>query len=543
MSDYDTRTVFTFRLGVRVRAEGGTPRPVRMTVEESMDEFSNLRKRLDMPAHEPVLLELADIANELDKVNAKDAARRVRQLDSFAAALPPETLPRLVDSSSALDELEETLGKRAASLGLARNIFALLPLLLTWFSLWQATSAYHAQIQADPQKVYQPFLLLWEGRFGGRLAGLWPTFSQTAMLDLGLLLVVVLLTWCVQRTDDDVRKRGRQLVARLDAGVITLVAALGEVYANVSKNPGEWAAEVERVINKAMSETRALSKLNATALEAAKEAIASAAQRHHDLVHDLGHEVREALQKMREANEQIVHVAAEEARNIFVQANDAHQTLAKKSLVAVAAAQNAIESVKLDSEQFLRDLHEADRQYLADADKAGRERLLEASTRAYEQLDRHLETVKRFGSDIERFQRGTEGLITAIPKVGEASEQLGRTASAFSRATEDMATNVRAMVEEQKHFTGRLTSAAGEMQKAATEMGNATGQVSNVVTKISSDLAPKLESMGTQVTVASGSLANTQTKLSKAADGLQSVADELGRIKRPMFGWVIAKLR
>ncbi|PBC79286.1 hypothetical protein BX265_4088 [Streptomyces sp. TLI_235] len=66
------------------------------------------------------------------------------------------------------------------------------PLLVTWFGLMRATSAYQALIGSDPRQAGRPFLQLWQTGFDGRL-GSWAAFGHVAAgasAVIGLLLVL-----------------------------------------------------------------------------------------------------------------------------------------------------------------------------------------------------------------------------------------------------------------------------------------------------------------------------------------------------------------
>lgn len=69
-----------------------------------------------------------------------------------------------------------------------RNFLVLVPILLTWYALSQASMAYANSVESD-----LPFLILWEGGFGGKLPE-WLTFSQVARWDVLILLAVIVTT-------------------------------------------------------------------------------------------------------------------------------------------------------------------------------------------------------------------------------------------------------------------------------------------------------------------------------------------------------------
>ncbi|GEM_PF-3204225 len=78
-----------------------------------------------------------------------------------------------------------------------RNLLALMPIALTWFSLGVATKGYRSAVTADPTLLTRPFLLLWEEGFDGHLAAPWSwiTLSHVAFFDVILLGVMLFLTW------------------------------------------------------------------------------------------------------------------------------------------------------------------------------------------------------------------------------------------------------------------------------------------------------------------------------------------------------------
>jgi hypothetical protein len=75
-----------------------------------------------------------------------------------------------------------------------RNILVLVPILLTWFALAEASKAYDAFIALNPDEVRQPFLLLWERGFGGQASRFAPSFSTVALIDAVLIAIIIGLT-------------------------------------------------------------------------------------------------------------------------------------------------------------------------------------------------------------------------------------------------------------------------------------------------------------------------------------------------------------
>ena len=76
-----------------------------------------------------------------------------------------------------------------------RNVLVLVPILLTWFALAEASKAYDRYIAKNPEMVRDPFLLLWQRGFGGEASGFAPTFSMVALIDAVIILAIIALTF------------------------------------------------------------------------------------------------------------------------------------------------------------------------------------------------------------------------------------------------------------------------------------------------------------------------------------------------------------
>ncbi|QGV80283.1 methyl-accepting chemotaxis protein [Streptomyces ficellus] len=103
--------------------------------------------------------------------------------------------------------------------GLGALVFV--PLLLTWYGLTKASSAYGTLIGTDPKAAGRPFLQLWQSGFEGRLTG-WFTFGHVAGTATGAILLLLVLALAhgfrraaVERREDAARRTGDELLARL----------------------------------------------------------------------------------------------------------------------------------------------------------------------------------------------------------------------------------------------------------------------------------------------------------------------------------------
>ncbi len=95
------------------------------------------------------------------------------------------------------------------------------PLLVTWFGLMQATSAYQALVGSDPAQAARPFLQLWQSGFEGRLAG-WATFGHVALYATAVIAVLLVLSVVhglrragADRREEHAAQEAEDLLARL----------------------------------------------------------------------------------------------------------------------------------------------------------------------------------------------------------------------------------------------------------------------------------------------------------------------------------------
>ncbi|KAB1986276.1 methyl-accepting chemotaxis protein [Streptomyces triticiradicis] len=121
------------------------------------------------------------------------------------------------------------------------------PLMLTWYGLTRASSAYGALTGADPGAASRPFLQLWQSGFEGHLTGAF-TFGHVAMsatvaitLLFALVLVHGLRRSAVARREEDADRGREELLAAL---VPVLTRAQLVLNGRRSSSPRRFAAEL-----------------------------------------------------------------------------------------------------------------------------------------------------------------------------------------------------------------------------------------------------------------------------------------------------------
>ncbi|MGH2618595.1 MAG: hypothetical protein ACRDJC_25475, partial [Thermomicrobiales bacterium] len=138
-----------------------------------------------------------------------------------------------------------------ASADRLRNILVLMPILLTWFALAEASKAYSAYITLNPDAVRQPFLLLWEQGFGGQASPLAPSFSTIALIDAVLIAVIIALTFYSHGRRESREEKVDQTAEHFQADLDNVLAeASVTLAADRGSRPALLARGVERLVDR-----------------------------------------------------------------------------------------------------------------------------------------------------------------------------------------------------------------------------------------------------------------------------------------------------
>ncbi|WP_052390055.1 hypothetical protein [Streptomyces sp. NRRL B-24484] len=245
------------------------------------------------------LLDHVAIAAELRVLAGQpQLAGRRAELDELAAALDGrgdpgpwaelDLLHTFVRPESVLpDGRPEARFWSLVEVGIGALVFV--PLLVTWFGLMRATSAYQALIGSDPRQAGRPFLQLWQTGFDGRL-GSWATFGHVAAgasAVIGLLLVLSVVHG-LKRSGAERREAESARAADAVLGGLTPLLTRAQVALHEYRraSPQRFAAELtgaaqtlERLGEQAVRAQRELG----SATETARDAVAAAREQLADV--------------------------------------------------------------------------------------------------------------------------------------------------------------------------------------------------------------------------------------------------------------------
>jgi septal ring factor EnvC (AmiA/AmiB activator) len=166
-----------------------------------------------------------------------------------------------------------------------RNVMVLLPILLTWFALFEASRNYRSYIEANPEAISKPFLLLWEQGFGGTASVLSPRFSSVALLDAFIILIIILLTFYSHgrrdEREEEIQKMSNIFQTELDNILAEATVALAPDRAG---RPAMLARSVERLASRFDNASQEL----LVRLKAEHDRLASIANRREKEIADFG---------------------------------------------------------------------------------------------------------------------------------------------------------------------------------------------------------------------------------------------------------------
>ncbi|MGX4688729.1 hypothetical protein [Streptomyces sp. JNUCC 63] len=234
-------------------------------------------RHLDDAAQDPALApraeELRALAQALDSTDV-DALDAWADLDLMTHFARPESIAEPADTGR---------GERLDSvLDWVLGALVFLPLLFTWFGLWQASSAYGALTGDDPKAAGRPFLQLWQSGFDGHLSEAY-RFGHVAVFGCLALVMLFVLTAVhgyrrtrAERHEEQARERARAALARL---VPVLTRAQLSLNEHRFASPQRFAAELnsaagrlQRMHSKAITTQEALSRAAELVSEAADKA-------------------------------------------------------------------------------------------------------------------------------------------------------------------------------------------------------------------------------------------------------------------------------
>ncbi|CAL9318767.1 hypothetical protein [Streptomyces labedae] len=224
------------------------------------------------PALAPRAEELRALAQALDSTDV-DALDAWADLDLMTHFARPESIAEPVDARRG-EQLDSVLDCVLGAL-------VFLPLLFTWFGLWQASSAYGALTGDDPKAAGRPFLQLWQSGFDGHLSETY-RFGHVAVGGCLALVMLFVLTAVHGYRRTGAERREEQARGRAGAALARLVPILTRAQLSLNEHrfasPQRFAAELNSAAGRLQRmHTKAITTQEA--LERAAELVSKAADK------------------------------------------------------------------------------------------------------------------------------------------------------------------------------------------------------------------------------------------------------------------------
>ncbi|MGC9495663.1 hypothetical protein [Streptomyces sp. WG7] len=374
------------------------------------------------PALAPRADELRALAQALGSTDV-DALDPWADLDLMAHFARPESIAEPADAGR---------GERFDSaLDWVLGSMVFLPLLFTWFGLWQASSAYGALTGDDPKAAGRPFLQLWQSGFDGHLGETF-RFGHVAVGGCLALLMLFVLTavhgyrrTTAERREEEAQARSRAALARL---VPVLTRAQLSLNEHRFASPQRFAAELNSAAGR-------LQRMHTKAITTQEELTRAA---------------------------ELVSRAADKAEQRLVQAE---------------AYVKPIEQVVLRMEETVRDSGKVIQAAVQGLDdpltQAGR-RLADAVSGQTGALDKALEELRAAGDGMrDVLSRAADRLETAVGDNGD------RVRDALSGAAQQVEESLIVLAASQRGFTTGIEVAAdvnGRLLNSLGTVADRTGE-------------------------------------------------------------------
>lgn len=372
-----------------------------------------------------------------------------------------------------------------------RNVMVLLPILLTWAALAEASRAYDRFLAGHPDEVRQPFLLLWQRGFGGEAGFLAPTFSTVAILDSMIIGVIIVLTFYShgrrEEREEAIQRTANSFQTDLDNGLAEATIALAPDRAG---RPAVLARSVERLAER---------------FDVNSQELLTRLQREHDRL--------EAIANRREKEFTDFGVFASGMR---AGAEETHRLLIDLRQVS-NGLQQALED--LTSEIGVA----SDQQRSLHAAVNSLERLVATNIQSDHSVMRQLtEAAAALSDAADKSLAGTE-----------AAAQAGRVATEAIRGIAEMSAALAASQSRLEHAIANETESNARLVDSLRTGMNGVGASTKSLTEIASSLANLKEEFGRISDLSqeqSITLSRLLTEQSAIAAGLGQVARDLSAV-------------
>jgi hypothetical protein len=420
--------------------------------------------------HAALAREVNDLATRLGEIDAKSSSR-LRDL-AAAVSTPSERnrwnavdLPQAfnvqrLSHEFALRKVGEQRVRVIEAADKIRNALVLVPVFLTWFALAEAARSYERYLAENPEEAGTPFLLLWQQGFGGEATWFSPTFSAVALIDAGVILIIILLTLYAHGRREDQEDQVANVAAEFYASFDNILAEAGVMLArDRAAQPSQLARNVAALTDRFDLNSREILSL----IEDERRRLNQIAEQRHEEFEDFALFAR----SMRAGAEQSNRTLAE-LRQLSRSLDSSVERLGQD-----VATTGRHQATLLSTLQNLEQLTSSSIQ----SDQAVTHRLAEAAAAISESADAAVTGADNAARVADAANQAIRGIGELAQRLADTSDELNRTLSRDTSSTREVSDAIAANTRQSERIAESLGSLATEIaaiQAGFTEMASRT---------------------------------------------------------------------
>lgn len=438
--------------------------------------------------------EISGISASLADVDPRSSAR-LRDLGSALSSESGRQRWSDVDLSRAFNTdrlsyvyaLRREGGFAPASIEVAdkiRNVLVLVPILLTWAALADASISYNRYIEENPSEAGTPFLLLWQRGFGSESGFLSTSFSTVAIIDAVVIVVMILLTLYThgrrERQEDLVSDTSAAFQAEFDN---VLAEATVILAGDRSNRPAQLTDSVERLADRFERSSQEL----LTQLQVEHDRLEHLAGQREKEFADFGmfatgmrsgaEEMHRLLVDLRQVSSGL-ETALEDLSSEVSAAGDQQRSL----LTAVTNLERMTSSSIQSDQAVTRQISQAANTLGETADKAmsGAEAAAQAGRIASDAVRGIGEVVRQLADSQERVDKALAGDMEANGRLAEALRSSTSSAQATTRTLNDIGAGLARIREEFDRLGAQTGQNAGALNGLLSQQAEIAKDISQV---------------------------------------------------------------
>ena len=455
---------------------------------------------------------MADRLSSLSKATIKNQPTDGWESVNLFDAVNPDRLANVIRT-------RPLRSKGIGLLELSRNVLVLVPIMLTWFSLWVALKAYANTIEQRPEFADEPFLMLWQSGFHGvgdvrGLAKLltfgqpeWLTLGHVAALDALLIALIVIMTLIIH-WQINVRQASRELeilsldrrlrtalweASRLISRSTTPAGQYDKLYKMAQQLVDQIAAERDRIGQIATERENALTDFSA-GMQAFQEGTGEISKGAERVANSMA-ELQNALNSTIERDRQLVkgledfsqtgqrqnELLVEQNRKIDASSktlNDAAQVLTRAAIESHKSSNTIADKLEIINKKIIESQH-------GERETHNKQReMVELTTRAATALERVADNAIKGAQRFEESVKSLQSISLDAQPLRDTMTRAGKQMEESANSLMTMSGHMPATVRTVEAAGQSLSNAAQEIAATVAQAQRETEQREGLVGRL-----------------------------------------------------------